>query len=256
MHTRCPPRRAAVGISLAGAEAGFYARHTLRLLAPNKQPPTRAACKIAQGCLLSQAKSPGIERYRSELSTCKPVNLLPNRYCLRLHTTVTTAATQPHHNLSPQLSLSTSHFLGSDAGKERRDLLINDLPSSPCPLPSRLARVSHHKRILPTLNTTILSQTCRFEQPLPRSYQPGPSAGGIRHCQRPCQKPLSLRDPICIHTPLGTSPLFFHASPRRPSNGHLEPLPRRSLSAIGLTWVEARQRSCSLPWNRHRANVH
>jgi hypothetical protein len=49
-----------------------------------------------QGCL-PQAKSSGIERYRSELSPSKPSNLLPNRHSPRLHSTVTIAATQTHH---------------------------------------------------------------------------------------------------------------------------------------------------------------
>ncbi|KAL2119240.1 hypothetical protein VTJ04DRAFT_6200 [Mycothermus thermophilus] len=64
---------------------------------------TRRKRRSRQG-YYGRLKSSGIVRYRSELSASKPVILLPNRQRTRLHTTVTTAATQPHHNhTSPSL---------------------------------------------------------------------------------------------------------------------------------------------------------
>ncbi|KAL1841711.1 hypothetical protein VTJ49DRAFT_6685 [Mycothermus thermophilus] len=115
----------------------FSATEVIR---PSLAESTRLRRKRSrQGCL-RQAKSPGIARYRSELVASKPVILLPNWHTTRLHTTVTTTATQPHHNPPPQ-PLAAS-LVQIPAAKREGDL-VGDLPYSHRPLPPGRPQPAH-----------------------------------------------------------------------------------------------------------------
>ena len=141
---------------------------------------------------LPQAKSSGIERYRSELSTSKPVNLLPNRHSTRLHTTVAAAATQPSPQLQPGLNCVATSLVQMRRRQKRSARPC--CPILPRPFPPKLARAKHHKLALPTSNTTITGPALPFRDCCHQTWT------AWSHCQRQrCSSPVILLPDLHPH---------------------------------------------------------
>jgi hypothetical protein len=204
--------------------------------------------RSGQGCL-SQAKFPGIARYRSELRTSKPTNLLPNRHRTRLHTTVTMAATPPHHN-HPHKPLATSLVqMPARRAKICSSVIFHR------PLPALLQAWTGSNiasSLSPPSTPPFPNEDCRFElqHRSPDLASQSRLLGASGTVSVPVSSPAaSWSDPASTPLPHNT-PL-----PRRPSTRHRTSLPPRSRSAIGSSWGEAQQRLCFRPWSRRRANV-
>lgn len=82
----------------------------------------------------------------------------------------------------------------------------------PRPFPSKLARAKHHKLALPTSNTTITGQRCRFETTAAKHGPPVSRTVSTSLCSSPVILLPDLHPHPCrrcLHSPL-----------RRPSNRH------------------------------------